>query len=385
MENSQLYTLGQTLMDSIGPRLTGSPELDASHDWIVATYGEWGIDAANEQYGTWERWDHGLSHLDLIAPRRTSLRARPLAWTAGTEGPVEGRVLTLPDVGSPGEFREWLDSEVEGAIILFSFPQPTCRPDEAWEEHGVEKSIQAIRDEREERQENWGRGIAATGLHPAQVPLALEAAGAVAVLTSSWAGSWGTNRIFSGSTQSIPTLDVECEDYGLLARLAENGLGPVAKVNGGAEFMGETPTDNGTGRISEIGMQGFVGAGPYFSRWLARVPAELSRFIELELPGLPDEGRSDHASFVCHGVPSFRLGSAEWDYRDYTWHTNRDTFDKIALEEVRWNAILTAMLAYMASEEPEMVPRDRRVMPDSPRAAEPSEWPTCREPMRTMP
>ena len=35
MENSQTYPLAQTLFDSIGPRLTGSPNLEAGHDWLL--------------------------------------------------------------------------------------------------------------------------------------------------------------------------------------------------------------------------------------------------------------------------------------------------------------------------------------------------------------
>jgi len=479
-QNSQIYRLGQTLMDSIGPRLTGSPGLDAAHDWLVETYGSWGIEASNEQYGTWNRWQHGLTHLDLVAPRRSSLVARTLAWTGGTDGPVEGPVVTLPDVTSADGFRQWLASEVEGAFVLLSFPHPTCRPDEYWEEQGTSESIQAMQDERDARLEDWNRRMGAAGVNPGQISLLLEEAGAAGILTSNWAGSWGTNRVFSGNTRSIPMLDVECEHYGMLARLAEGDQGPRVRVNAEAEFLGETPTyntvariegssrpdeyillsahldtwhgatgatdngtgtivmmeamrilrevfpepsrtilaghwggeeqglngsaafaednpdilegmqlvmnqDNGTGRISDIAMQGFIGAGPFFARWLAAVPRELSQYIELEFPGTPDVGRSDHASFVCHRVPSFRLGSHEWDYREYTWHTNRDTFDKIALEEVRWNAMLTAMLAYLASEDPEMIPRDTRVMPRDPNTGERMPWPACRTPMRTAP
>src|SRR5690606_33368788 len=117
-------------------------------------------------------------------------------------------------------------------------------------------------------------------------------------------------------------------------------------LNGSAAFAEDNPEvvegiqillnqDNGTGRIAEIGMQGFSEAGPFFERWLARIPAELGREVVIDAPGVPDGGRSDHASFVCHGAPAFRLGSVEWDYREYTWHTTRDTFDKVAIEEVR--------------------------------------------------
>ncbi|HEV2130901.1 MAG TPA: hypothetical protein VGR27_07355, partial [Longimicrobiaceae bacterium] len=69
MENSQLPRLAQTLLDSIGPRLTGTPQKKAAHDWVVATYQGWGIPARNEQYGTWLGWRRGITHIDLLEPR----------------------------------------------------------------------------------------------------------------------------------------------------------------------------------------------------------------------------------------------------------------------------------------------------------------------------
>ena len=53
MDSSQTWELAQTLMDSIGPRLTGTPLLKRGNDWLVSTYQKWGIEARNEQYGTW--------------------------------------------------------------------------------------------------------------------------------------------------------------------------------------------------------------------------------------------------------------------------------------------------------------------------------------------
>ncbi|HEY0306037.1 MAG TPA: hypothetical protein VGC44_13785, partial [Longimicrobiales bacterium] len=62
MDSSHIYRLAQTLTDSIGPRLTGSPGQKAAHDWAVAQYRGWGIDARQEQYGTWRGWRRGVSH-----------------------------------------------------------------------------------------------------------------------------------------------------------------------------------------------------------------------------------------------------------------------------------------------------------------------------------
>jgi hypothetical protein len=76
MEQSRATDLAQVLMDSIGPRLTGSPGQLAAHDWAANTYLSWGVDAENEEYGTWTGWRRGIHHVDLTAPTREDARCR---------------------------------------------------------------------------------------------------------------------------------------------------------------------------------------------------------------------------------------------------------------------------------------------------------------------
>ncbi|HKH93284.1 MAG TPA: peptidase M28, partial [Gemmatimonadaceae bacterium] len=68
-QRSQLYPLAQTLLDSIGPRLTGTGEQLRANDWVLSMYRRWGIPARAEQYGTWLEWRREIAHIDLIAPR----------------------------------------------------------------------------------------------------------------------------------------------------------------------------------------------------------------------------------------------------------------------------------------------------------------------------
>ena len=60
MERSQVDALLQTLLDSLGPRLTGTPGLDAAADWVIGRFAEWGIPARKEDYGTWPGWRRGI-------------------------------------------------------------------------------------------------------------------------------------------------------------------------------------------------------------------------------------------------------------------------------------------------------------------------------------
>src|SRR5688500_254874 len=88
-QRSQLEPLAQALLDSLGPRLTGSPEQAAAQNWLIEQYGRWGIQARNEQYGTWRGWRRGYTHVDLLSPRVRTLEAMMLAWSPGTTAPVE--------------------------------------------------------------------------------------------------------------------------------------------------------------------------------------------------------------------------------------------------------------------------------------------------------
>ena len=478
--DSHIEGLAQVLMDSIGPRLTGAPGIDRGHDWLVERYQEWGIEAENRQYGTWLGWERGISHIDLVEPRVRSLEGMNLAWSGVTNGPVSGDVVVLPEVSGPEEFQEWLP-EAEGKFVLISPPQPTCRPDENWEEYATPESLERMREERQAGFQAWQERVHNTGTSFADLPLELEEAGVLGVGTLLWAGGWGVNRVFNARTREIPTFELSCEDYGLVFRLADNDQGPVLRVNFEGEFLGEevpvyntiatipgterpdeyvmlsahfdswdgssgatdngTGTvlmmevmrilqegypepkrtikvghwggeeqglngsrafaedhpeivdglqalfnqDNGTGRVENISMQGFTEAGTHFARWLSRVPQEVSEGIELGLPGTPSAGGTDHAAFVCWGAPAFSLFSLTWDYFTYTWHTNRDTFDKIVVDDMKNNAVLIASLAYLASEDPERVSREQRTaFPINPQTGQEMQWPACQDPARSF-
>ena len=488
MDNSQAARLAQTLTDSVGPRLTGTPGMKAANDWAVSMFRSWGIEARNEQYGTWRAWRRGITHIDLIAPRVRTLEGMILAWSPGTRGAVEGRVITVPAFRSPAEFLAWLP-QTRGNFVLMSAAQPSCRPVDNWEEFGAPGAVESIQRQRSEATSAYNARLTSTGLAAAAQPqqqaaaasrelvTRLETAGAAGVIQSNWSNGWGVNKIFNARTERMPVVDVSCEDYGLLFRLAENDQGPRLRLQADAQFLGEQPVfntiarirgtekpneyivlsahydswdgasgatdnatgsvtmmeaarilkkvypnpkrtiivglwsgeeqglngsrafaadhpeivqglqalfnqDNGTGRIVNIGMQGLTKAGEYFGRWMTHLPTDIASQISLNIPGAPGGGGSDYASFICHGAPAFSLSSLNWSYGTYTWHTNRDTYDKIVIDDLKNNAVLTAMLTYLAAEEPELIPRDRRVLPMS-RNGQPGQWPQCQQPARS--
>jgi hypothetical protein len=66
----------------------------------------------------------------------------------------------------------------------------------------------------------------------------------------------------------------------------------------------------------------------------------------------------------------------------YTWHTSRDTYDKIVFDDVRNNVIFTAILAYMASEDENRTSNKKRILPINSTTGEQLTWPKQRTPKR---
>ena len=109
MDSSQLQPLAHVFFDSIGPRLTGSPGFKSASDWVVKTYKSWGIDARQEQYGTWRGWRRGYSHIDLVSPRTRSLEGTMLGYSPGTNRKdADYAAIILPRFRDTTDFVKWL-------------------------------------------------------------------------------------------------------------------------------------------------------------------------------------------------------------------------------------------------------------------------------------
>lgn len=156
-ENTQLPLLAHELMDVIGPRLVGTPQMKNAHDWAVKTYEKWGISAANEAWGTWRGWERGITHIDMVSPRVVSLSGRQLAWSPGTTSKgITAGLITIPTLADSMAFKKWVPA-VKGKFVLVSMPQPTGRPDYNWEEFATPESFEKMKKERDAQEDAWGQ------------------------------------------------------------------------------------------------------------------------------------------------------------------------------------------------------------------------------------
>jgi Zn-dependent M28 family amino/carboxypeptidase len=206
----------------------------------------------------------------------------------------------------------------------------------------------------------------------------------------SWDGGSGATDNNSGSVTMMEAARILKQVYPNPKRTILVALwnGEEQGLNGSRAFVADHPEivdntqalfnqDNGTGRVTNISMQGLAGVAPYVGKWMTALPTQISQHIDLTIPGRPGTGGSDYSSFVCASVPAFSISSLSWSYGQ-TYHNPTDTFDKVIIDDVTNNAVLTAMLTYLAAEEPDRLPRDHSVLGVNPRTGEPGAWPECR-------
>jgi carboxypeptidase Q len=459
IDSSRTEQLSHALFDSLGPRLTGTPDLKRANDWLVSTYKSWGIEARNEKIGTWRGWRRGYSHIDLITPRVRSLEGTMLGYSPGTgKKDLTATTIILPRFADSTEFVKWLPN-AKGKFVLVSAPLPTCRPREDWAANATPASNEKMDSLRARVAREWtSRNIRGTGYNLAvgtgDLGMRMEQAGIAGIITSRSKDAWGTIEVFETYNVRAPAIALSCEDYGLVFRLTESGAKPQIRMNLDAELLGEQPIyntvamirgsekpdeyvvlsahfdswdgssgatdngtgtitmleamrilkqvypkprrtivvghwageeegevgsraftedhpevlkglqalfnqDNGTGRIVRIGGAGLPNAAEHMNAWIAAFPPQMQLENLYRGPGLPAGGGSDDFAFACYGLPAFGLGALNWDYNNYTWHTNRDTYDKVVFDDLKSNATLTAMLAYLASEDPTFITRER--------------------------
>ena len=117
--NSKVMETASELMDRIGPRLTGSPQMKEANEWTKERLSGWGLaNARLESWGPFGRgWTWEGCSVRMIAPTKTQLVAIPEAWTAGTSGPIRGAAARL-NIKEVSEL-EGLKGRFGGKIVFF--------------------------------------------------------------------------------------------------------------------------------------------------------------------------------------------------------------------------------------------------------------------------
>jgi carboxypeptidase Q len=125
--NSKIMEIASGLMDQIGPRLTGSPNVKRANEWTRDKLKEFGL--VNSHLETWEPFGRGWSNeyinVRMVSPDTATLIAYAKAWTPGTDGVVRGKVMRVR-ISGPQDLAKY-KGKLAGKILLIG-DDPEVKP-----------------------------------------------------------------------------------------------------------------------------------------------------------------------------------------------------------------------------------------------------------------
>ena len=117
--NSKVMEYASGLMDSIGERLTGSPNMKRANEWTRDQLTAMGLsDAHLEPWGPFGRgWANQYTTVRMTSPDIVPLLVYAKAWTPGTNGVVTGKCIRV-NIEKKEDFEKY-KGKLAGMIVIF--------------------------------------------------------------------------------------------------------------------------------------------------------------------------------------------------------------------------------------------------------------------------
>jgi hypothetical protein len=270
--NSKIMELAGGLMDGIGQRLTGSPNMKRANEWTRDQFASFGlVDSHLESWGPFGRgWANQYVNVRMTAPDTAPLIAYAKAWTPGTGGVIQGKCIRA-NIEKKEDFEKY-KGRLAGKIVIFG-PEVEVKPiTEAPYERLSDKQLQDI-GQYPVTSEKPAFGFAAyikrmqfiadlNRFFADEKVLAVidhgrGTAGGGTVFVQS-GGSWKT-----GETTSVSALTVAVEQWDRIARLLQQNKDVELELNVVSAFYDDDPNQYntiaeipGTDKASEVVMLG---------------------------------------------------------------------------------------------------------------------------------
>jgi carboxypeptidase Q len=400
------------LVDTFGPRLSGSASLEAAIDWILREMKSDGLANVRGERVLVPHWERGSESLTMIRPRRAALPMLGLGGSVAT--PAAGITAEVLTVTSFDELAR-RGREARGKIVLFDVPFTTYRETVRYRVQGASEaarvgavaslvrsiapfSIRSPHTGVMRYDSGWARiPAAAVTLEDARMIHRLQASGQRVVLTlrmnarslrdapsrnvvaevvgrerpeqvvvlgghiDSWDVGQGAMDDGGGSVAAWEAVRL-IQELGLRPRRTirvvlwtneENGgRGALAYRDRHAAELGShvlaIESDNGT--FSPLGFR-FSGSDAALDR-LRRVGALLQPISAGRVVRETGAPEADIAPLVERGVPGLGL---DVDRSRYFWyhHSAGDTLDKVDPAELGRCVAALAVMAYVVADLPE--------------------------------
>jgi hypothetical protein len=242
--NSKVMETASELTDRIGPRLTGSPAMKQANEWTRDRLSEFGLaNARLESWGPFGRgWTWEGCSVRMTAPSFGELVAIPEAWTAGTQGPIRAAAARL-NVKS-GDELEKLKGQFTGKIVFFGEIREIKLREKADADRYDAAELEAEfryempggppRYDRAEyaRRRELRKAVSKFLDEEKALDVVSAGRGDMGVFNVQGGGTWK-----KGDPQGLPSVSMEPEYFGRVARLLDRGVPVEIEMDVKARFF----------------------------------------------------------------------------------------------------------------------------------------------------
>jgi len=144
LNHSHVMEFATALMDGIGPRLTGSPNLAKANAWTRDTLTKIGLE--NARLEDWGEFGLGWQQLNtwarMVTPDTAVLIVQATPWSPSTPGPVTGDVVFV-SLQTDKDFDQY-KGKLEGKVVLLGAMREVPPVDKALFDRYTEKDLEDI-------------------------------------------------------------------------------------------------------------------------------------------------------------------------------------------------------------------------------------------------
>lgn len=155
--NSQIMDTMFWLCDANGPRVSGSPGYKKAADYIRKRLAEHGVpDVKFEEFEFGRGWQHSKYSGHMIEPAYLELIGFPMAWTPGTNGPVQAEVVHAV-LRTPADLEKW-KGKLKGKIALVDPVRNLDYPEKAYFHRYTQEELEKMKEAPAPGVSPFGRG-----------------------------------------------------------------------------------------------------------------------------------------------------------------------------------------------------------------------------------
>ncbi|HEY2466259.1 MAG TPA: M20/M25/M40 family metallo-hydrolase [Terracidiphilus sp.] len=144
LNHSHVMEFASALMDGIGPRLTGSPNVKKANEWTRDTLTKIGLENAHLE--DWGEFGLGWQQLNtwarMVTPDTAVLILQATPWSPATSGPVTGDVVFV-SIQTEKDFDQYR-GKLAGKIVLYGAMREAPPVDKALFDRYTEKELEDI-------------------------------------------------------------------------------------------------------------------------------------------------------------------------------------------------------------------------------------------------